>query len=266
MAGCNKSYADNFVTNRLSTRVLAPPGGGRSSVGGLIFGGAPPARSSNKSRENKENVEPEKKQMELERPRTLQTVGPLSDAEKVREFTFEAGQPVPEKPQLMDRKEVAFVTKMVIDELLELQATVMGPEAAKAAMLKMVDGAKSVPRLKVTPNRSYEVIGEQGDALVDIWYYSLNAMAKKGVNLSSIFDLVHSANMAKRDPATGRFEKRDDGKIVKPKGWRAPNVGQEIKRQQDQGSWTKTGGSNQQQQQHGQQQHHNHRQQRHGRF
>merc|ERR1712008_342330 len=110
----------------------------------------------------------------------------------------------------------------------------------------------------------YEVIGEQGDALVDIWYYSLNAMAKKGVNLSSIFDLVHSANMAKRDPATGRFEKRDDGKIVKPKGWRAPNVGQEIKRQQDQGSWTKTG--NDQQQQHGQQHHNNRGQQRHGRF
>merc|ERR1719410_446237 len=133
----------------------------------------------------------------------------------------------------------------------------MGPEAAKQSMINMVNEAKSVQRVKVTPNRSYEVIGEQADAMVDIWYYSLNAMAKKGVNLSSIFDLVHSANMAKRDPQTGRFIKRGDGKIVKPKGWRAPNVGQEIKRQQDQGSWTNSAATN-----HGQQQH---KQQRHGR-
>lgn len=39
---------------------------------------------------------------------------------------------------------------------------------------------------------------------VDIYYYSLNCAAKKGVNLSSIFGIVHAANMAKRDPATGQ--------------------------------------------------------------
>ena len=59
----------------------------------------------------------------------------------------------------------------------------------------------------------------QADALVDVYYYSLNAAAKKGVNLSSIFSIVHAANMAKRDPATGQFLKREDGKIIKPKGW-----------------------------------------------
>lgn len=59
----------------------------------------------------------------------------------------------------------------------------------------------------------------QADALVDVYYYSLNAAAKKGVNLSSIFSIVHSANMAKRDPKTGVFLKRADGKIIKPEGW-----------------------------------------------
>ena len=82
-----------------------------------------------------------------------------------------------------------------------------------------------------------EQIAEQGDAFVDMWYYSLNAACKKGINLSSIFNLVHNANMAKRDPATGQFLKRADGKIIKPQGWTAPDVGAEIRRQMSEGAF-----------------------------
>jgi len=247
MAGCNKSYADNFVTNRLSTRVHAPPGGG-SSVGSLLFGGPAPQnqKASRMGKENKENQEPENSGMDNlavnVTPKSMKKCDEyglenMSDAEKVREFTFEAGQPVPEKPQLMGIKEVNFITKMILDELLELHSTVNSPRNAKAAMIEMLKAAKEVPKMNVHPNRTHELIAEQGDAFVDIWYYSLNCMAKKGVNLSSIFNLVHKANMAKRDAKTGRFMKRGDGKIIKPKGWRAPNVGAEIRRQQDQGAW-----------------------------
>ena len=43
--------------------------------------------------------------------------------------------------------------------------------------------------------------------------------------------------MAKRDPLTGEFIKRADGKIVKPEGWKAPDVMAEISRQLLAGSW-----------------------------
>jgi len=161
----------------------------------------------------------------------------LTDAEKVREFTFEAGQPVPEKPQAMDVGEVNFIVKMILDELLELYSTVLPPQRAKAVMVKMLEQAKEIEKMNCSPNDQHELIAEQGDAFVDIWYYSLNCMAKKGVNLSAIFKLVHDANMAKRDPQTGKFIKREDGKIIKPRGWKAPDVGKEIKRQLLQGSW-----------------------------
>ena len=50
--------------------------------------------------------------------------------------------------------------------------------------------------------------------------------------MSKIFDVVHAANMAKRDPTTGKFIRReDDGKIIKPAGWQPPDVTAEIKRQ-----------------------------------
>jgi len=49
--------------------------------------------------------------------------------------------------------------------------------------------------------------------------------------------VVHAANMAKRNPATGKFEKRADGKIIKPPGWKAPDVEGEMGRQFREGSW-----------------------------
>jgi len=83
------------------------------------------------------------------------------------------------------------------------------------------------------------LIAEQGDAIVDVYYYMLNAAAKKGVNLSALFHIVHAANMAKRDPATGQFLKRDDGKIIKPAGWQPPDVKAEIVRQLSDGAWVR---------------------------
>lgn len=39
--------------------------------------------------------------------------------------------------------------------------------------------------------------------------------------------------MAKRDPQTGKFIHREDGKIIKPEGWTAPDIVAEIRRQRD---------------------------------
>eukprot|EP01043_Picozoa_sp_COSAG02_P070893 COSAG02_NODE_12737_length_1501_cov_2.419401_2_plen_161_part_00 len=47
--------------------------------------------------------------------------------------------------------------------------------------------------------------------------------------------------MAKRNPSTGKFEKRADGKIIKPPGWKAPDVEGEMGRQFKEGSWSQSG-------------------------
>jgi len=159
-----------------------------------------------------------------------------SNAHEVKQFTVEAGGTCPDSPRVMKDKEVEFITKMIIDEVLELLATKMGPAEAKELMINLVQNAKEVPQVQV--DDEFELIGEQGDAFVDIWYYSLNAAAKAGINLSKIFGKVHAANMAKKDPATGKFIKRSDGKIIKPKGWTAPDIGAEIRRQMEEGSWS----------------------------
>ena len=151
-------------------------------------------------------------------------------SEKTLEFTLAAGQNVPEKPERMDKEEVYFLTKMIIDELLEFCATVDKSDRVKLNMIKMITEAKSVS-LPFPAMNTHEIIAEQADALVDIMYYSGNAAAKKGVNLNSVLDVVHQANMNKKDPESGRFMKRPDGKIIKPDGWNPPDITAEIERQ-----------------------------------
>jgi len=157
-------------------------------------------------------------------------------ATAVRKFTQACGSATPNAPQVMNRSEVQFITKMVLDELLELNATVMSPNEAKNSIMNMLKVAKNCPQLK-TSNIA-EVVAEQADALVDIWYYSLNCAVKKGINLSSVFDLVHEANMSKVNPATGRCIRRADGKIENPAGWSPPDITKEMQRQHAQGSFS----------------------------
>jgi len=163
----------------------------------------------------------------------------MSDSAHVREFTVGAGQRSPETPEPMTRGEVEFISKMILDEVMELMATVAPPAEAKAALKGMIDASKDIAQTVYTPDDKgrVQLVADQADALVDAYYYSQNAAAKKGVNLSALFHVVHAANMAKRDPATGKFLKRDDGKIIKPPGWQEPDICAEIERQCRDGAW-----------------------------
>ena len=164
-----------------------------------------------------------------------------SDASRVREFTGAAGQPTPDRPAPMDEDETKFISKMILDEVMELMATHWGPADAKALLAGFIKDSKDLPKEGYEGDAANQAIhrcADQADALVDVYYYSLNAACKKGMNLSAVFDIVHGANMAKRDPTTGEFLKRADGKIIKPKGWQPPNVEAELMRQRDEGSWS----------------------------
>merc|ERR1719191_434721 len=154
-------------------------------------------------------------------------------SETVREFTFESGKPTPEKPEVMSEDEVHFISKMILDEVLELWATLKTAEEAKVVLNGILEKAKALPKEEYSADEEGRInqVAAQADALVDIEYYMLNTAAKKGFNMSALFGVVHAANMAKKNPETGRFEKRADGKIIKPPGWQPPDVEGEIVRQ-----------------------------------
>lgn len=153
-----------------------------------------------------------------------------SDYDKVRDFTVQAGQSCTLEPTSMNKAEVTFLLRMCLSELQELALTVTNSTQESVELLKKcletIDQSKHEKL-----NTQDEIIAAQADSIVDLWYYGLNAFAKKTVNISAIFNVVHQANMNKRDPTTKKFIKREDGKILKPQGWTSPNIVSEISKQ-----------------------------------
>jgi len=70
---------------------------------------------------------------------------------------------------------------------------------------------------------------EQLDALVDILVVTMGAIRAAGWDGEAAWKEVMDTNFAKIDPNTGKVIKRDDGKVLKPEGWLAPQLAQFIK-------------------------------------
>jgi predicted HAD superfamily Cof-like phosphohydrolase len=65
---------------------------------------------------------------------------------------------------------------------------------------------------------------EQLDALVDILVVTMGAIRAGGFDGEGAWEEVMRTNFAKIDPETGKVRKREDGKVLKPEGWRPPNL------------------------------------------
>ena len=131
---------------------------------------------------------------------------------------------LPSRPTKMSMAEVRFLVKMILSEITELLETVCEDmDHCHRVILECmgVDTKEQIRTFETDDDRC----AEQADALMDIIYYILNAASKKAMDLDRVFEEVHKANMAKRDPSTGKFIIREsDGKILKPTGWQPPNV------------------------------------------
>lgn len=68
-----------------------------------------------------------------------------------------------------------------------------------------------------------EDIVEVADALADLLYVVYGAAHTFGLDIQPIFDEVHRSNMAKVGP-DGKVKRREDGKILKPDGWKPPAI------------------------------------------
>ena len=69
---------------------------------------------------------------------------------------------------------------------------------------------------------------EQLDALVDILVVTMGAIRAAGWDGEAAWKEVMNTNFAKIDAVTGKVRKREDGKVLKPEGWQAPELSQFI--------------------------------------
>ena len=65
---------------------------------------------------------------------------------------------------------------------------------------------------------------EQLDALIDILVVTIGAIHSAGFDAEGAWNEVMRTNFAKIDPTTGKVRKREDGKVLKPAGWTAPEL------------------------------------------
>ena len=64
------------------------------------------------------------------------------------------------------------------------------------------------------------------DALIDILVVTIGAIHSMGADGEGAWKEVVSTNFAKIDRETGLVRKREDGKVLKPTGWTAPELAQ----------------------------------------
>lgn len=62
------------------------------------------------------------------------------------------------------------------------------------------------------------------DALLDILVVTIGAIHSMGADAEGGWKEVMSTNFAKIDKETGKVRKREDGKVLKPIGWVAPDL------------------------------------------
>jgi predicted HAD superfamily Cof-like phosphohydrolase len=65
---------------------------------------------------------------------------------------------------------------------------------------------------------------EQLDALIDILVVTIGAIHSMGADAEGAWKEVMKTNFAKIDNETGKVRKREDGKVLKPLGWVAPEL------------------------------------------
>lgn len=116
----------------------------------------------------------------------------------VVEFQKAFGQLVSDKPEFPDSKTRILRMRLLSEEFVEYNTAEIGDNFIEVA-----------------------------DALADLIYIACGTAASYGIPLNAIFEEVHRSNMAKL--VDGKPLKREDGKIIKPEGWKPPDIEKIIK-------------------------------------
>jgi predicted HAD superfamily Cof-like phosphohydrolase len=67
------------------------------------------------------------------------------------------------------------------------------------------------------------------DACFDMMWVIIGYMKSRGWNCEAAWDEGAKSNLSKIDPITGKVIRREDGKIMKPEGWKPPNFAKFVK-------------------------------------
>ncbi|QIG58773.1 MazG-like nucleotide pyrophosphohydrolase [Gordonia phage DatBoi] len=107
----------------------------------------------------------------------------------------------------------------------------LASEAATAASKRHPDSV-ALRRIRLMVEELHETVDAMvkgdlpkiADGLADCGVVNAGTADEYGIDLDAVHALVHGANMAKVNPETGKFDKDEAGKIIKPVNWVAPDA------------------------------------------
>ncbi|WP_418277044.1 phosphoribosyl-ATP diphosphatase [Isoptericola jiangsuensis] len=141
----------------------------------------------------------------------------VDERELVRQFhaafDVRVGDGPPDLALPDDRLRMRY--RLVAEEFAELTGALLGAQArlvVEQAIEDVVDG----------PLDDADLV-ETADATGDLRYVLLGLELECGIPGDEVFTEIHASNMAKLGP-DGVALRRPDGKVLKPAGWRPPDV------------------------------------------
>jgi predicted HAD superfamily Cof-like phosphohydrolase len=149
----------------------------------------------------------------------LMDAPPVTVRDQVLEFHQKIGQPIVETPAVPNDERIRLRARLVLEESLEfldaLFDTIDSIDTVRTAINHIIGNAIVKVHFPAAV-----------DALADIDYVVEGSRIEFGVDGRPIAAEVHRANMEKQGGP-----RREDGKVLKPAGWKPPDIEGELKRQ-----------------------------------
>jgi predicted HAD superfamily Cof-like phosphohydrolase len=145
--------------------------------------------------------------------------------ERLIEFHRVYGQPIITTPQVPPEDRVKLRLKMLIEEAYECIESCYGKDD-----LPYLHHMKRSVQLFIDNRETSVNLPELADGLGDLDVIVEGTRLEFGIEGEPIAEAIHAANMAKVGPH-GEVVKRADGKILKPEGWKPPDIEGKLKEQ-----------------------------------
>jgi predicted HAD superfamily Cof-like phosphohydrolase len=130
---------------------------------------------------------------------------------KQKEFCRAMGITVNSSPTVPTREQLNLARKLIEEEFREL-IDEMDQVALVVSDGTISDGPKEA--------LSHSYLQDATAEAADLIYVVCQFCNMFGLPLTEMYDAIHAANMRKVNPNTGKVERREDGKVLKPEGWK----------------------------------------------
>lgn len=137
----------------------------------------------------------------------------MNEHEKVKEFYRVMGIPTQDRPAMPDEATRLLRCRLLFEETMEY--------IRASGFEILVEGRSFKSRTHAIVPWHAPDLAAMAQENADVRYIAHGNDLAMGVD-GRVFDAVHAANLAKAP--NGVVTRRPDGKVVKPEGWRPPDV------------------------------------------